>query len=239
MITYTRSKNLHPCRLDKAALFELVDIVKRDFHSSNTEDDFRISTSFDGTNINENSLEKFLEHKNLPQIFSELSINQYDRSTDRTIGISHLQIRFNNYAVSLYVTGDSESMVKGKYSQVADFLRKKRPPFWFFRTPPLYIIQGAILAAIVAGLFVLCVRLYYKGFDTFGILLFIGLVLMSLFEYTMMKYPYTQINLKEKRSFIETHNTLIILSELVIGFFGLILTAVSVVLQVIQLYASK
>ncbi|MEQ9619782.1 MAG: hypothetical protein RIG61_11510 [Deltaproteobacteria bacterium] len=208
----------------------MVEIIQSDFLITKGSDDFRISSSFDGTEIHENSLEDFLKHKKIPKVFSNLYINQYGKTNNGDEGISHLQLKFYNSFVSLYVSGSSESLVIGKFSQVTDFLRKRRPFFWFFHTKMSYFIRG-----VLAGSVLFFPILLHRGLDILGILLLLGIALFFFSVHAMTKFSHTKINLQDKISFMEKYKTVII----IIGIVASIFTIIGVILEFIMWQSSQ
>ena len=124
MEKYTRTKSIHPCRLNKADLIELVNLIKTDFPQQKRKEDFKITAHFYGFNVFENNLEEFLQHKNLPKIFSNISFRLIGWSVAGDIDKS-LELTFYDSFITLNVDGDSESWVRGKYTQMLDFLKTK------------------------------------------------------------------------------------------------------------------
>jgi len=150
MQEYTKSASIHPCRLQRNALLRLIEIVKENFPISDRKQDFEVSTNLPNIRIRENSIEDFLKHDELPDKLNRLSINIVGRSEKREINKS-VYITFSNYDIDLNVNGLEETWVLGKYAQITNFLREKKPWFWAIHKV-FPFIAGIILIPVLIGI---------------------------------------------------------------------------------------
>ena len=146
MKEYTKSGRIHPCKLERNDLLQLIKIVKETFPVSDRKDDFNVSTNLPNISIRENSIEDFLKHEELPDKFNRLSIRARGWSENREID-KDVRMTFYDNFIDLDVDGTDQTWVLGKYSQITNLLREKRPWFWVFKAHPVLegFIQGFIL----------------------------------------------------------------------------------------------
>jgi len=74
MNIYQKQSNIHPCKLERNDLFELIRIVKETFPLSKKQGGIKISSNIYDINIRANSIEEFLKHYKLPDIINRLNI---------------------------------------------------------------------------------------------------------------------------------------------------------------------
>jgi hypothetical protein len=203
MKNYITDKRIHPCRLNRADLVRLVALIKTDFSKSERKEDFELRSYFDGLNISENSLDAFFHHTDLPPVLSRLTIRQIGWSAAREID-KLLELTFYDNYISLSVRGESESWVKGKSSQLLDFLKTKRPFFWFLRTRPGLFFGGALIF-IIGGpaLGFIEYRILTGGFISVGIFLPMGVIFLILLGFAVARFRYTQIYLTRKNRLLK------------------------------------
>ena len=136
MKTYSQHKEIHPCKLNKQDLIELVKIIKKVFPKSDRKEDFQIMSNLPNLDIDENDIENFLNIEEIPNIINRLSIRQIGWNTkgeiDKIVNIS----LYTNY-INLDINGFNEEWVLGKLTQIQNFLKAKRTKlflslsYWF------------------------------------------------------------------------------------------------------------
>jgi len=223
MKEYTKSESIHPCRLERNDLLELIKIVKETFSVSDRKEDFKIYANLPNITIESNSIEDFLKHEELPDKLYSLSFNIIGWSKNREIDKS-VRMTFCNYFINLDINGREQTWVLGKYSQITDFLRKKRPWFWALHKVSPYIrgiIAGIIpvLSLLVTIEFIKAKAIIYS--ISTALFLIVGLfAIVFYFKGTFL--PYTRIILIPKKSFFNKENiTIIVLvSSLIISIIG-------------------
>lgn len=221
MIKFNRQSKIHPCYLSKEDLKALVSLIRSDFPKSDRVEDFRIRTYSDTLDISENSLDDFLAHKRMLTVLTRLIIEIIGWSDDCEIDKS-LEITFYDNYINFNVSGVSESWVNGKYIQVTDFLKKKRPILWFLHAPATYVIRGVIFALIVGGVSYVATWWHMNGFEAINILIPLGIVSIGILDFMISKYKYTQIFLSEKKSFAEKYKNFITIITLAAALVAIV-----------------
>ena len=216
MKEYTKSVNVHPCKLERDDLLKLITIVKETFPISERKEDFKVSTNLPSIFIRENSIEDFLTHKELPQRFNRLSIEiigwDKNREIDKTV-----RMTFYDNFITLVVTGVDETWVLGKYSQITNFLRKKRPWFWALPNTVFPLLTGAIPFMCIYGL------IYFIKVKEIPYVVSIALFLIAWLFATVLYFkdkflPYTQIILTPKKAIFSKENIIILIATLTLIF---------------------
>jgi uncharacterized membrane protein YvlD (DUF360 family) len=229
MLKFNKQSRIHPCHFSKSELETLVSLIKTDFPESNREEDFKIRTYSDTIDITEHSLENFLGHDRLPPTLSRLMIGVIGWSDDREINKS-FDLTFSDNYIDLRVSGVSESWVNGKYIQITNFLKAKRPLLWFLHSPAIYVIRGGIFVIIVAGAAFLIYQWYMNGFDSVNILIPLSVLFFSILDSMIGKHKYTQIFLTEQRSFSERYKDLVT----IVGLLASVTTIMIFLLTLLQ-----
>lgn len=227
MKKYTKETKVHPCRLTRSDLVGLEEVIRSDIKTERTKD-FKVTCHIPNIDISENSINDFLNHKDLPRIISRISLSIIGWSEDNNIDKS-VDLIFYDSFITLRVSGTSETWVNGKFLQVVNLLRTKRPALWFLKTTPVYMLRGSLFAILFYAFGVMLKRLLSEGLNSIGISLPILIVAISLFDTALSKFNYTEIYIEEKKSFIEKYNTAI----LIIGAIGSIAAIISVILQIL------
>ena len=211
MKKYTKLESIHPCRLERNDLLELIKIVKETFPVSGRKEDFEIYTTLPNISISSNSIEDFLKHEELPDELNKLSFNIIGWSKNREIDKSVRMTFYNNY-IDLDIDGREQTWVLGKYSQITDFLRKKRPWFWALHKLSPYI-RGIIAGIIPVLSLIVTVELIKAKAIIYSIstaLLLIAWVFAIVFYFKGTLLPYTKIIITPKKSFFNKENITII-----------------------------
>ena len=211
MKEYTKSGSIHPCKLERNDLLKLVKIVKETSPISERKEDFEISTNLPNIAIRSNSIEDFLKHEELPDKFNRLSFRIIGWSENREIDKSIQMIFYDNF-INLYVEGIDQTWVLGKYSQITDFLRKKRP--WFWALQKIFpSITGIIpLLSLIAIVYFIMVKAIISSISTTFFLIAWVFATVLYFKGTFL--PYTQIILAPKKSFLNKENIIIVVGVL-------------------------
>ena len=84
MKKYTKETKIHPCRLEKSDILNIEELIRSDVETKRTED-FSVNSHLHNVDIYENSMNDFLNHKDLPKILSRLSISIIGWSKDNNI----------------------------------------------------------------------------------------------------------------------------------------------------------
>lgn len=84
MKTYTKNEEIHPCKLDKNDLLELIAIINEGISGSSIYD-FELSTNLPNISISSNNVDDFLKNKELPNKFNKLSIRSFGKNQNREI----------------------------------------------------------------------------------------------------------------------------------------------------------
>jgi len=219
MKEYTKSGEIHPCRLQRNDLLRLSEIVKEALPISDRKEDFQVSTNLPNISINENSIEDFLKHEELPDKFNGLSIRIIGWSGGQQIDKS-VRMAFGKNFIDLHVSGIDQTWVLGKYSRIANFLREKRP--WFWAVHKVFpFITGTIPVLSITGLsyFVKTGQIIYSISTA---LFLIAWIFATVFYFKGTFLPYTQIILTPKESFFNKQNVTVIIAllSLIVSVIG-------------------
>lgn len=225
MINYRKEEDVHPCHLSREDVIRLVQLIKTDFAASTRKEDLEITSHLNQEVVSANSIEDFLGHNNLPAIISRLTIRLTGWSNskiDKTVNLTF----YDNF-IQLNVSGDSQSWVNGKFIQINDYLRTKRPFFWFLRTMPAYFIRGAFFFLIIFGAFWMIQTSLKKQMSSTDMLISLCFLFVVVLDTAMSKFRYTQIFIQDRMTFVQKYNSTIILGSFAIA----ILTLLVAVLQ--------
>ncbi len=228
MKKYTKVTDVSPCRLTRADLIQIEEVIRGDIGTKKVED-FNVNSNLSNVNISENSINDFLNHKDLPKIISRLSISIIGWSKENSIDKS-INLTFYDNFITLKITGDSETWVNGKFLQLDNLLKTKRPTLWFLKTAPVYILRGALFVILFLGFGEIVRRIISGGLDSIGISLPLMIVAISLFDTTLSKFRYIKIYIEEKKSFIEKYKSLFV----ILGAIGTIFAIIIQILDIIK-----
>lgn len=210
MKTYTKNEEIHPCKLDKNDLLELIAIINEGISGSSIND-FELSTNLPNISISSNNVEDFLKNKELPNKFNKLSIRFFGKNQNREID-KYIYVNFSVNYVDLNIDGLDQTWVLGKYSQITDFLRGKKPWFWALNKIFPYSMGVFPIVSLFGFIhFVKANEIVYS--ISMGIFL-ISFILASFFYFKGTFLPYTQIIIKSKESFFSKENINIIIAVL-------------------------
>jgi len=219
MIKYTKLESIHPCRLERNDLLELIKIVKETFRVSDRKEDFEISTNLPNISIRSNSIEDFLKHEELPDELNRLSFNIIGWSKNLEIDKSVRMTFYNNY-INLNINGREQTWVLGKYSQITDFLKKKRPRFWVLLK--IFPIITGIIPFVSLGALVRFIKAGVMIYSASTALFLIAWIFATIFYFRGTFLPYTQIILIPKKSLFNKESIAIIVAvlSLIISIIG-------------------
>jgi hypothetical protein len=222
MRSYTKRVRLHPCRLEKPDLLRLVEIVEEVIPVSEIKQHFRISTDLPTIKIEENSVEDFLKHGDLPNKLNELSILIFrlneSGETERSVYLS-----FTSTYIVVSVEGLDETWVLGKFEQITQFLKEKRPWFWALSGAFPYIFSIVLTLSVISAIFLIRAQQIIPV--VFMTIFFIATVFASVFHVKGTFLPYTQVILTPKEGFLNKQN---------ITFIIAILTLVVAIIEVVR-----
>lgn len=222
MRQFQKSSNIHPCKLTKTDLLELIEIIKETPPNSVIIESLKISTNLPDIRIDSNNIDDFLKHKELPDKFNRLSIKIFGMKPDRNVFLTF----YDNF-IDLDVSGDERTWVLGKYNEITEFLKKKRPWFWFTRNNIFSFIEGAIGVL----LFIAFINFIKVSEIIYSILASIMLFIFAYLYYLYFEgkiLPYTQIIINEKPFFNRENLTLIII------LLTLIVTTIGVTFSILN-----
>lgn len=219
MKEYTKSGNIHPCRLERNDLLELIKIIKETFPVSDRKEDFKISTNLPDIHISSNSIKEFLKHEELPDKFDRLTLDVLGWSKNREINKS-IHITFYGSYINLNVDGTQQTWVLGKYSQITNFLKKKKP--WFWALHKIFPVIAGIIPIVFLIALVDFVKAKVIIYSVSTALFLIAWIFATVFYFRGTFLPYTQIILTPKKFLFNKENIAIIIAalSLIISIIG-------------------
>lgn len=219
MKEYTKSGDIHPCRLERNDLLELIKIIKETLPVSDRKEDFKISTNLPDIHISSNSIEEFLKHEELPDKFDRLTLNVVGWSKNREIDKS-IRITFYGNYINLDVGGTQQTWVLGKYSQITNFLKKKKP--WFWALHKIFPVIAGIIPIVSLNALVDFIKAKVIIYSVSTALFLIAWIFATVFYFRGTFLPYTQIILTPKKSLFNKENITIIIAalSLIISIIG-------------------
>lgn len=205
---FNQSKTLRSCKLTKDDLLELVnEIYKKCFSKPGIKVYFNISTELLSSKISSNNIKKFLENKKLPVTLTGLTIFAAEQnSIDKSIYLNFSETI--DRKIYLNITGKDEIWVLGTFQYIYNFLKAKKTWYWFFNLglASKYII--IIIDIIILKFFTMTIIHFYKlNEKPYYIIISFTVFLITWIWFTVgffkeKIFPYTQIILKPKQSFL-------------------------------------
>jgi hypothetical protein len=131
---YQLSENIHTCKLGREDLVELLRTIKEGFpDQENTV--VSISIGLSDVDIEEKSIETFLQHPNLPREIDKLNIHVYERNSKTVDAYRWVALSFyDNLKLNYFnVKGEEKNWVIGTHKILYDFFQKRRIRFSFLR----------------------------------------------------------------------------------------------------------
>lgn len=110
-------KSLGPCILTRDDIKDIVELILYNFNEANY---FSISTNSANKELSEETVEKFLENKSLPNSANNLHISRKNYKANKSLYLS-----FGKDFTYLRVEGDETLWVNSKYLEIRDFLKNK------------------------------------------------------------------------------------------------------------------
>lgn len=229
MTTHQKSIKIHPCKLEKRDLLKLVEIIKETFTDSDINNYFEISANFPETNIRSGNLEDFLNNEELPDKFDRLSIRILGFDQNREID-KNIDLTFYVNFISLNVSGKEKTWVKGKYTVITDFLKEKRPWFWFIYTNIFLVIEGALSIILLITYFSL-IFYFLEMNDVIPIVFSTSafFILIYIFNLVKKRTPYIIITIKNEKGLLKRENI-----SLIISLIGLVIMITSLFIQILK-----
>lgn len=225
MKKYQKSGDIHSCKIKKNDLLKLIEIIKETFSDSDLKEDFKVSINLPNVRIHSNSIEDFLEHKELPEKLNRLSIRIIGWNQDQNIDKS-VNLDFYDNFINLDIDGEENAWVIGKYAEITDFLKEKRSWFWFIYTNIFYGIEAVISVLLFIVFVSLIVHFININEMIYSIITAIVLFIFA-YGYHLKKkfFPYTQIIIKHEKSFLTRENVtlIILLLSLFVMILGIII----------------
>jgi hypothetical protein len=221
MKEYVKSATPQPCRLKKGDLVRLAQIISDQANLADryTKRHFRVSVDLRNVHVTAESIEDLLEQQDLPDKFTTLKIYMSESSLDLNLD-RVIYLRFSDSGISLEVSGPDETWVLGKYAQIKDFLREKRPWFWPFQRMFLFISAWVVVLSL--GGVVHFARVNELVYSISSGILLATSHLATVFYWKGTFLPYTQIALRPERSFFTKQNVTLILGilSLIVSIIG-------------------
>ena len=204
---YEKKGTLDPCTLSKDDVLALTALITEDFSKPEVERYFRVSTNIDSTRVFSNSIQDFLNQEYLPEKIHDLSfwIEGWGENTrfDQAILLD-----FSRYSIQISVVGMDPVWVYDQYTKIVKFLKKKTAWYWPVITMERVIILG--ITVVLISNIIISLR------TTFDKILLFGLWVFLVFYDTRKIWPYSNIRLKEGKSFFDKENVSVILVVLMI-----------------------
>lgn len=219
MKEFQKSGELRPCKLESSDLLKLVEILETGFVQEGDKRRVTVSTNLPNVRIESGSLQDFLQHQELPDTLTALSL--WVSETDKHFNtVKRTLLEFADDRIRLFVSGVDETWVYGKFVQIGEFLNKKKPWFWVLRKIFDFAFGFLVTVSLFATFYFIVVgRVLYAVSS--GIL-FVAWVLAFVFFLKGTFLPYTQIILQGKTSLLTKENITIVIAllTLIISVIG-------------------
>jgi hypothetical protein len=210
MKKYTKSGRMNPCKLEIDDLQDLIKILREKIPNSERKEDFEITTNLKNININSNSLEDFLAHRELPNNFNRLSLRNISWNENRID--KSIRIEFTVNFIELNIDGMDETWVLGKYTQVSNFLKNKKPWFWAINKIFPYLLGVILTISLIAiSTFIKNQEIIYS---ISTVIFLISTIYAGILNLKGTFLPYTQIIINTKKSFFNLENITLLISLL-------------------------
>ena len=119
-------------------------------------------------------------------------------------------IFFDNY-IDLDVSGIEQTWVLGKFSQITNFLREKRP--WFWALHKIFPFVTGIIPILSLYALIYFIKANEIIYSISTALFLITWIAATIFYFKGTFLPYTQIILRPKESFLNKENIIIIIAD--------------------------
>ena len=204
---YERKGTINPCSLDRNDLLNLTEIIQETFTKPEVDRYFRVSTTVAETRVFSNSIQDFLNQKELPPKATDLSfyIEGWDKESrfDKNILLD-----FSKYSIQLSVEGIDPVWVHDKYLRIVKYLKKKAATYW-----PLILLERFIIFTITILLIINIVISIKKGEFSYYIdkVALLGLWVFLVFYDTRKIWPYSNIRLMDGQPILSKANIITII----------------------------
>jgi hypothetical protein len=221
MKEYRKRIELGACRLERADLLKLAELMKETLPVSDMKEDFEVSTLLPNISIKESSIEDFLRHEELPDRLIDLSIEAVGRDAHAEPD-KRVTLEFKPSGNTLHVRGADETWVLGKSAQIAGYLRGKSP--WFgVLTNAFQFVGGFVLAVGIMSLsyFIQAREPLYSVTTT---ALLIAVVFAMALNYNHKFLAHTQIIVTSKKSVVNRESVILVVTilSLIVTIIGLV-----------------
>lgn len=232
MKEFTKSSNIGRTKLTKNDLSELVALINSGIPVLGLilpeYEEIKITAYLPNSNIIEHGLENFLKHTDLPMKLNFIVFNRNGWSESNNIDKS-MELLLGPGNSILRVSGQDQAWVLGKHTQIADYLKSKRPVLWFISNQ---VKQG--IFGIVIGFSILLVILAIDpryGLLKINPLWFLALSSLSFLSIRLNKMKNTMIILQETESFSDKYGMII---TIVFSLLTLLATLIIGIVQINQ-----
>lgn len=216
---FRKSGTLKPCKLDRTELIKLVDIIKTGFNG--TDINLRIYADWADVYISGNDIEQLLNHEELPDRLTSLSI--YAEGTGDKRG-SNIRLAFYSFSISLEIDSPDQLWLLGIYTQIKEFLETKKTWYWWFiKAFPFTYGVVPMLAGVMITVFIKDGEILYSL--STGIFM-VTWILACYFQYKGRFLPYTQIIVRKSDNFLNNENI-----NILIAFLSLIVSIIGIVVS--------
>ena len=202
---YERKGKIKPCSLEREDLLTLARLIQETFSKAEIERYFRVSTTQGHTRVFSNSMEDFLNQKELPDQINDLSFwiegwNQKSRFDKNVL------LDFSRYSIQLSVEGTDPVWVYDKFNNIMKFLRKKTAWYW-----PIITLEKFIIFWMTMTLITSLIISYATGARSNygGKIIMLAVWTFLLFYDTRKIWPYSILRLKGAKSYFGKENLLI------------------------------
>lgn len=196
---YREVLDLNSVLLCKNDLLELEKIVVDDPET----DEIKISLEFDSTQINANSFKELLSRDDLPISTDKLNIrmSRWIRKEGYRRISCGVRLRVHFKHVSCHIHSPDQTWFLGKKSQIENFVRSKRPWYFFINKIAPWVIGLITLTTIFYCIYLFKEKQFYEMI--LPIASYIILVTIGILTFTKKLFPFVKIYLQEntKRKF--------------------------------------
>lgn len=193
---YERKAKVRPCSLGPGDLTALAAIIQDTFNKPEIDRYFRVSTTRGSNRIFSNSMEDFLNLKELPDQINDLSfwIEGWNRKSrfDKNVLLD-----FSRYSAQLQVEGTDPVWVYDKFSNIMKFLKKKTAWYW-----PIITLEKLIIFCLTMFLISSLIISYVLGarVNYGSTIAMLGVWIFLIFYDTRKIWPYCFVRLRSTPS---------------------------------------
>lgn len=151
-----------------------------------------------------------MAHRELPNNFNRLSLRNISWNENRID--KSIRIEFTVNFIELNIDGMDETWVLGKYTQVSNFLKNKKPWFWAINKIFPYLIGVILTISLIAiSTFIKNQEIIYSISTA---IFLISTICAGILNLKGTFLPYTQIIINTKKSFLNLENITLLISLL-------------------------